>query len=124
MKLKEARNIVGKMVQWSMLAQGVTLDEKPEPITEDLQTLLKANRMVKVANDRSQKRIDKMVKEKGGWNGSRRVQMTIADRGIAALYVAANFIGDNPNGADVLAMHADNVVFCLKKYCLQDEGGE
>lgn len=111
-------------MQWSMLAQGVTLDEKPEPITEDLQTLLKANRMVKVANNRSQKRIDKIVKENGKWKGSCRVQMTIADKGIATLYVAANFIGDNPNGANVLAMHGDNVVFCLNKYCLQDEDEE
>jgi len=107
MKLSEAKRILGKMVLWSMITQGIEPDEKPEPITEDLQTLLTANRMVEKANERSRKRVEKLGK------GSRSVSMTIADRGIAALYVAANFTGDNPDNADILAKHKDNLVFCL-----------
>lgn len=124
MTVKEAKEIVGKMVLWSMLSQGVPLEEKPEQITEDLQTLLKANKIVEAANKRSQERIDKIVKEKGGWRGKRHVQMTIADRGIAALYVAANFPGDDPRNADILAMHKSNVVMCLNSTLLQSNDDE
>lgn len=124
MKIKEARNIVRKMIQWAMLAQGVPLDERPGLITEDLPTLLKANKMVEAANKRAQKRIDNIVKEKGGWEGKRSVQMTIAERGIAALYVAANFPGDIPGNTDVLAMHNNNIVVCLDKRYLQNEDEE
>ena len=121
MKLSEAKKIVGKMVQWTMLSQGITLNEKPDQITEDLATLLKANHMVVKSRERSNKRIDKIVAEKGKWKGRRSIPMTIADRGIAALYVAANFQGDKPATADCLAMHNDNVVFCLYQRMLGDE---
>lgn len=68
------------MVQWSMMSQGVPLDKTPEPITEDLITLLKANRIVEKSRERSRKRIDKIIAEKGSWKGKRSVPMTIADR--------------------------------------------
>jgi hypothetical protein len=115
MKISEARKIVGKMVLWSMITQGIEPEEKPEPLTEDLQTLLKANRVVEKANDRSRKRVQNILSEKGQWKGRRSISMTIADRGIAALYVAANFKGDHPTNADILAKHNDNLVFCLSQ---------
>ena len=121
MHIKQAREIVGKMINWSMMAQGVELPKKPEKITESLTELIKANKMVEKANKRSHDRIDKIVKEKGSWKGKRSIQMTIADRGIAALYVAANFHGDRPATADVLGMHGNNIVVCLDKNCLQEE---
>jgi hypothetical protein len=120
MNIKEARAIVGKMTHWTILSQGIELNERPGQITEDLPTLLKANRMVEKANERSKKRIDKIVAEKGSWKGKRSISMTIADRGIAALYVAASFEGDNPETADVLAMHNSNIVLCLDKRSIED----
>ena len=121
MNIKQAREIVGKMISWSMMAQGIELPKKPEKITETLTELIKANKMVEKANKRSHDRIDKIIKEKGSWNGKRSVQTTIADRGIAALYVAANFHGDRPATADVLGMHGRNIVVCLDKNFLQEE---
>lgn len=121
MKIKQAREIVGKMINWSMMGQGIDLPKRPEKITESLTDLIKANKMVEKANKRSHDRIDKIVKEKGSWKGSRHISMTIADRGIAALYVAANFPGDSPATADVLGMHNSNIVVCLNKNYLQEE---
>lgn len=121
MDIKQAREIVGKMISWSMMAQGIELPKRPGKITETLSELIKANKMVEKANKRSQDRIDKIVKEKGSWSGKRSIQMTIADRGIAALYVAANFHGDRPATADVLGMHGRNIVVCLDKNFLQEE---
>lgn len=98
MKLTEARQIVGKMVGWLMLSQGIPVEPTPGIITENLSTLLKANKLVEAANKYNKKK-----------------QMVIADRGIAALFVAANFSGDNPETADILAIHQTNIVVCLNK---------
>lgn len=116
MKISEARKIVGKMVQWSMLAQGIELDNVPEKITEDLPTLLKANRILEKYNERSKKRFVKIVAEKGIRKGRLIILLTLEDRQIAALYVAANFSGDA-----VLAMHNKNIVICLKEQNLKDK---
>lgn len=118
MKLKEARSIVSKMIGWIMVNQGVISkgDEKyPEPITEDLETLLMANKIVDRANKKNKAYADKQFKEKGK-SRTRRVHMTIADRGIAALYVAANFEGNDIRftEADTLAYHQGNVILCVK----------
>jgi len=118
MKLQEARNIVSKMVGWAMVNQGVISegDEKyPEPITEDLETLLLANKIVDRANKRNKEYANKQLKKKGK-STTRCVYMTIADRGIAALYVAANFEGDDIRikQADTLAYHQGNVLLCVK----------
>ena len=121
MNIKEARKIVGKMVQWTMIANGVPISETPELITEDLPTLLKANNLVKRANKISQTRISKIVKEKGSWSGTRKMSMTIADRGIAALYVAANFTADNVTEADVIAQHGNAVVYVFDKRTIDNE---
>jgi hypothetical protein len=118
MKVSEAKQIVAKMINWSMLGQGVPLDKWPDPITENLQTLLRANRIVEQANQRSKKRMKKRMEE-GKLSGSRKIHMTIADRGIAALYVAANFQGDDPEHADILAMHGSSCVICLDKNQIQ-----
>ena len=121
MNIKEARKIVGKMVQWTMIANGVPIAETPELITEDLAVLLRANRMVEAYKERSNKRIAKIIEQKGEWHGRRSVPMTISDRGIAALYVAANFYGDDPKKADVIAQQGNKIVFVLDKRYLEDE---
>lgn len=118
MKLQEARNIVSRMIGWAMVNEGIISegDEKyPEPITEDLETLLMANKIVDRANKKNRAYADKQLKEKGK-SRTRRVYMTIADRGIAALYVAANFEGDDIRikQADTLAYHQGNVLLCVK----------
>jgi len=112
MKISEAKAIVGKMIRWSMLSIGVDV-EMPEPITEDLETLLKANKIVERANKRSRLRSEKTLKTNG--MSGRTVSMTLDPRGIAALYVAANFHGDSPSTADILATHQNNIVFCINK---------
>ena len=107
MKISEAKQIVGKMVLWTMMANGIEPNEKPDPITEDLETLLKANRICEKNNERTLKGRSK--------KGTRTVQMTIADRGIAALYVAANYAGNTTEDCQVLGFHKDNIVLCLNK---------
>jgi hypothetical protein len=120
MKLSEARAIVAKMVQWSMIGMGVDNGRKPDPITEDLKTLLRANQMVENAEKRHTKRINKILEEKGHYKSKgHKTQMILADRGIAALYVAANFQGDDPGTADVLGCHMDNLVFCLSRNAIK-----
>ena len=113
MKISEAREIVGKMIYRAMRSQGIELDEKPKPITEDLQTLLKANKIVEMANKRALKKM-----------GKHKIGMTIADRGIAALYVAIHFAGDNPRKADFLSMYENNIVVCLDSNYIQNEEEE
>jgi len=112
MKISEARKIVSKLSRWFMFSQGITT-EKPEPITEDLKTLIKAMDIVKRCNKKA------MAK-----TGKHTIQTTMADRGIAALYVAANFTGDNPDTAEVLAIHGKNMVFCIDVDALPKEEGE
>lgn len=130
MKLQEARKIVSKMIGWTMVNQGVISegDEKyPKPITEDLETLLLANKIVDSANKRNSAYADKQLKQKGK-SSTRRVYMTIADRGIAALYVAANFEGDDirMKQADTLAYHQGNIILCVKyaSVCSDNEEGD
>jgi hypothetical protein len=124
MKISEAKAIVGKMVRWTMISQGIDLHDMPDRITEDLPTLLKANRIIQQANKRADARVKKIVAEKGSWKGSRKISMTIADRGIAALYVAANFQGDPSDKADILACHEDSLVFCLSKQMMSNNEEE
>ncbi len=111
MKLKEAKEIVGKMVLWVMMAKGLEPKETPQPITEDLKTLLKANDIVEKHNKKL-------------WGASTTKQKTICmvldERGIAAVYVAANFTGTSAQEVDVLAMHEQNIVLCLDKSQLKD----
>lgn len=111
------------MTKWTMISQGIEC-ETPELITEDLKTLLKANEIVERANKRSSDRINKIVAEKGSWKGRRYVSMTHADRGIAALYVAANYQGDPSDKADILACHGDSLVFCLSKRMMSNNEEE
>lgn len=124
MKLSEARTIVGKMVSWLMVNQGIISpgDEQwPDPITEDLLTLLKANRLVERANERDDIRCKAQIEKTGKAIGHRT--MTVADRGIAALYVAANFKPDNPalGPVDTLAYHNGGAVICITHNIKDDE---
>jgi hypothetical protein len=114
MSLSEAMKIVQKMCAWSMMAQGVPVGKEPEPITEDLQTLLSANRKVKKAKQKIIKEIRKnpttpVTRKK------QPIRLTLSDRTIAALFVAANFPGNNPEKVDILGMHLDNIVLCVDK---------
>lgn len=116
MKLNEARTIVGKMIGWAMVNQGIISpgDENfPNPITEDLMTLLRANRIIERANERADLRGKAQIEKTG--KATVRRSMTIADRGIAALYVAANFRPDNPTlgPVDTLAYHNGAAVVCI-----------
>lgn len=109
MKLKQAQDIVAKMVLWTMRANGITPKEIPQPITEDLKTLIRANDIV-----------DKYNKIPAKEGKSKTIHMTLADRGIAAIYVAANFQGTTTDEVQVLAEHNNNIVICLNKNELKD----
>lgn len=68
--------------------------------------------------------IEMKIKGTGDIEGRRYVSMTHADRGIAALYVAANFQGDPSDKADILAAHGDSLVFCLSKRMMSNNEEE
>lgn len=121
MTLKEAKEIVGNLVGYVMTSNGIKPPKPLNPIKEDLITLLRANKMVKAANARAQKRIDKIVKVKGRWSGKRIIPMTISDRDIASIYVAANFRGDDPKEPDPIAIYGSNMVLCINRYLLPDD---
>lgn len=127
MKLAEARKIVGKMIGWGFVNHGIISPEDrnyPEPITESLETLILANKIVERANKRNQKYADKRMAEVGHARCKR--SMTIADRGIAAIYVAANFRPDNLlfEKADTIAMHGNSVLLCVDRRSIQNPEDE
>lgn len=118
MKINEAITIVSNMIGWIMVNQGIISEgdkNYPNPITESLETLLMANKIVDRANKKNKAYATKQLKEKGK-SKTRKVYMTIDDRCIAALYVAANFEGDDirMKKADTLAYHQGNVLLCVK----------
>lgn len=111
------------MIKWTMIGQGIDINPTPAAITEDLKTLLKANEIIERYQARQSKQREKL-REQGRKSFKYKTSMTIADRGIAALYVAANFQGDPSEKADVLAAHGDSLVFCLSKRMMSNNEEE
>ena len=88
MEIKRARRIVEQMTGHVFYAQGIK-ETTPDPLAGlSLAEMLKANGVVKKAND----------KDMG--NGTRTVQIVCDDRLTAALYVLYNY-EQNPNRAVV-----------------------
>lgn len=105
MKQIEAKELVGNLVYCGLYANGI-IDDKPKNVTAKLSDLIKANRIVERANRRAQEK----QREKGG---TCSMQMTIADRGIAAMYTAANFEGGSLNEPNIVGYANGNYVLVI-----------
>lgn len=97
MKIKEAKKIVGYIMAWQFVLMGVK--ERSEIIESikdfdikkySLLDLIKANKMVASENKRKEK-LAEYHRNKGHKVNGRTVHMILADRLIAAVYVALNF---------------------------------
>lgn len=91
MKLHEAKKIVDAIIGWGMVHQGV-IEEYPKFDLKkySLSELIKANALVKSNNSRKRK-LQEHYRNKNGRSKSISINMTIADRGIAAIYTLMHF---------------------------------
>lgn len=117
MKQKDARLLIGNLVSCGLYANGI-IGDKPGKVEAELADMLKANRIIEQANKRAR---DKQQRE-GGTCSS---QMTIADRGIAAMYVASAFAGGSPDEPNIIGYANGNYVIVISerhlKKALEDE---
>ena len=84
MKLSEARKIVGEIIRWQMHHMGI-LPEAPAHIDYSLPQLLEANKIVERANKSTKRDFIE------GKTYKRKIQLTLDDRIIAAVYVIMNY---------------------------------
>lgn len=105
MKRKEAKKLIGNLISCGLFANGI-LDDKPEKVTAALPDLLKANRVVERGNEAAQEK-----QRKNG--GSCSLSMTIADRGIAAMYTAASFEGGSLKEPNIVGYANGNYVLVI-----------
>lgn len=111
MTTKEAKNIVGYILQWQFVLMGVIQrEEAPEKIDLSKYSLIdfiKANNLVRVNNNR-RRRIQQQKQNKGLKTKGVKQQMTIDERALAAVYVALhNSVNNQP-----VALIDDIVVGC------------
>ena len=88
MKLDQAQNIVSIITRWQMFLQGV-IEKEPDKLdsTLKLSELIEANSLVEAENKRK-----RSEQSKGNPQyKSVSIQITVADRLIAAVYVAMNY---------------------------------
>ena len=81
MKISEARKIVSDLISWEMFHLGVN-EERTCDINYTLEDMIKANKIVSKLNKRD---TSKMVI---GKTYHRKIQLTLSNRLIAAMYVA------------------------------------
>lgn len=104
MKHEIASKIIGACLRNGLYSQGI-LDEKPPKIEcRSLQHMLRAN-----------KTIEKDNKAKLKQPGPHTVQMTVADRGLAAMYTAMTFEGGTPDEPNVVGYANGNYVLVIKE---------
>jgi len=112
MKLKEAKEITGYILEWQFVQMGIKEHKDIElfDISKySLSDLLKANSMI-VANNKRKMKMNKYHQDKGHKVKSYSISMTLADRLIAAVYTAKNF---KPNG-EMVAIIDGIGVGCVK----------
>jgi hypothetical protein len=105
MTIEKARELIGNLVQCGLYANGV-LDEKPANIEVSLAELMEANEIVKKANDEAR---EKQRAE----GGSCSIQMTVAERGIAAMFTAANFKGGSLSEPNIIGYGNGNYLLVV-----------
>ena len=93
MKIQEAKEIVGSIVAWQFVLQGVNEREQVEKIDLDkysLEDLIKANKLVKANNDRKIK-MQRYYQKKNGKANPITLQTVLSDRLIAGIYSILKF---------------------------------
>jgi len=116
MTLDEAKKLIGNCVYCGLYANGV-IDEKPERIEASLADLMEANRLVAEANEAAEKK----QWEEGG---SCSIQMTVAERGLAAMYTAANFAGGSCEEPNIVGYANGNYIMVIHEGHLKREETE
>lgn len=113
MKISEAKEIVGYIIDWQFVLLGVKeREEAPEYIDlskYSLSDLITANKLVKANNERKQS-LEKYNRSKNRNVKGYSISMTMDDRLIAAIYTAISF---PPNGDSVVLIN-DVCVGCVK----------
>lgn len=113
MKLAEAKEIVGYILEWQFVCIGVKerseVKKNMDLSKYCLSDLIKANELVKSSNSRKEK-LANYNREKGRNVKGRTVSMVLADRLIAAVYTALRF---EPNGEMIVIIN-DRAVGCVK----------
>lgn len=103
MKLEIASEMIGVCLRNGLYSQGI-LDEQPPKIKcRSLQHLLRANKTVEKDNKIKLKK-----------PGQHSIQMTVADRGLAAMYTAMNFEGGTPDEPNVVGYANGNYVLVIR----------
>lgn len=115
MTTKEAKQIIGYCLEWQFVLMGIQgrhqidLSKKVDITKYSLEQLIKANKIVKSGNKKRRK-LAAYHQQKGHKVKGYSIHMTLADRTIAAIYTAANFIPTQ----QAIALIDDIVVSCAK----------
>lgn len=113
MKLAEARQVIGYIINWGFVLQGVIerdevkLDHSIKDLS--LEDLIKANKMVKSANDRKRK-LQEYNRGQGRNVKGVSINMTLDDRLIASVYTALHY----PVGNEITTLINDRAVAVVK----------
>ena len=95
--------MIGACLQNALYSQGI-LDEKPPKIKcRSLQHLLRANKALERSNRIKLKK-----------SGSQTISMTVAERGLAAMYTAMNFEGGTPDEPNIVGYANGNYVLVIR----------
>lgn len=113
MKLEEAQKLIGYIVKWQFILNGVfkreDLKETIDLTKYSLLDLIKANNLVKGNNTRKEK-MQRYHSEKGHKQKGISISMVLSDRSIAAVYTALHF---SANG-EMVTLINDIGVGCVK----------
>jgi hypothetical protein len=113
MKLKEAKEIVGYILDWQFVCMGIKDREEVFKNLDlskySLNDLIRANKIVSGNNKRKEK-LAKYHREKGHNVKGYSISTLLADRLIAAVYTAISF---PPNG-EMIALINDVGVGCVR----------
>jgi len=113
MDTKEAKEIIGYILEWQFVLMGVKereqITEKKDLSKYSLSDLIKANNLVQSDNKRKEK-LHEYHKTKGHKTNGCTIRLICADRLIAAVYTALHF---SPS-SEVIALMHDRGVGCVK----------
>ena len=116
MKTKEAKELVGYLLEWQFVCMGVKERNEIKEVRDlskySLHDLLKANELVEKSNNRKRK-IQSDNQAKGLPSKPITISLTLADRVIAAIYTALNF---RPDGQMIALVNGNGVGVVKAKY--------
>lgn len=109
MELEDARTLIKNCINHAMFGT-VGLGNTPDPFKcESLETIIEANEALKAWNESQDS-----ITETG-----RTTYMTIADRGIAAVFTAMHFEGGTPDEPNVVGYANGNYVLVISEQSLK-----